>query len=100
MVKAGALDSDSADKAARFVRMCDAFNVPLLFLQDVPGFIVGKEAGKQGIIRHAAKMLYAVSEANVPKITVIVRKSSRAGHFVLCGHAHYPHLSVAPPTAA
>jgi acetyl-CoA carboxylase carboxyltransferase component len=99
MVKAGALDNDSADKAARFVRMCDAFNVPLLFLQDVPGFIVGKEVEKQGIIRHGAKMLYAVSEANVPKITVIVRKAYGAGYFVMCGKGYYPDLIVAWPTA-
>jgi acetyl-CoA carboxylase carboxyltransferase component len=99
MVKAGALDNDSADKAARFIRMCDAFNVPLLFLMDVPGFIVGKEVEKQGIIRHGAKMLYAVSEATVPKITVIVRKAYGAGYFVMCGKGYYPDLIVAWPTA-
>ena len=99
MFKAGALDNDSADKAARFIRMCDAFNVPLLFLQDVPGFIVGKEVEKQGIIRHGAKMLYAVSEATVPKITVIVRKAYGAGYFVMCGKGYYPDLIVAWPTA-
>jgi len=99
MVKAGALDNDSADKAARFIRMCDAFNVPLLCLQDVPGFIVGKEVEKQGIIRHGAKMLYAVSEATVPKITVIVRKAYGAGYFVMCGKGYYPDLIVAWPTA-
>jgi len=99
MFKAGALDNDSADKAARFIRMCDAFNVPLLFLQDVPGFIVGKEVERQGIIRHGAKMLYAVSEATVPKITVIVRKAYGAGYFVMCGKGYYPDLIVAWPTA-
>jgi acetyl-CoA carboxylase carboxyltransferase component len=99
MVKAGALDNDSADKAARFIRMCDAFSVPLLFLQDVPGFIVGKEVEKQGIIRHGAKMLYAVSEATVPKITVVVRKAYGAGYFVMCGKGYYPDLIVAWPTA-
>jgi acetyl-CoA carboxylase carboxyltransferase component len=99
MAKAGALDNDAADKAARFIRMCDAFNVPLLFLQDVPGFIVGKEVEKQGIIRHGAKMLYAVSEATVPKITVIVRKAYGAGYFVMCGKGYYPDLIVAWPTA-
>src|SRR5258708_9960781 len=97
--KAGALDNDSADKAARFIRMCDAFNVPLLFLQDVPGFIVGKEVEKQGIIRHGAKMLYAVSEATVPKITVVVRKAYGAGYFVMCGQGYYPDLIAAWPTA-
>src|SRR5260370_27050447 len=99
MVKAGALDNDSADKAARFIRMCDAFNIPLLFLQDVPGFIVGREVEKQGIIRHGAKMLYAVSEATVPKITVVVRKAYGAGYFVMCGKGYYPDLIVAWPTA-
>ena len=99
MFKAGALDNDSADKAARFIRMCDAFNIPLLFLQDVPGFIVGKEVEKDGIIRHGAKMLYAVSEATVPKITVIVRKAYGAGYFVMCGKGYYPDLIVAWPTA-
>ncbi|GAC1336108.1 MAG: acyl-CoA carboxylase subunit beta [Candidatus Dormibacteria bacterium] len=99
MFKAGALDNDSADKAARFIRMCDAFNVPLLFLQDVPGFIVGKEVESKGIIRHGAKMLYAVSEATVPKITVIVRKAYGAGYFVMCGKGYYPDLIVAWPTA-
>src|SRR5713226_115973 len=99
MVKAGSLDNDSADKAARFIRMCDAFNIPLLFLQDVPGFIVGKEVEKQGIIRHGAKMLYAVSEATVPKITVVVRKAYGAGYFVMCGKGYYPDLIVAWPTA-
>ena len=67
MIKGGALDIDAADKAARFIWLCDAFNVPLVFLQDVPGFIVGTEVEKQGIIRHGAKMLYAVSEATVPE---------------------------------
>ena len=99
MVKAGALDNDSADKAARFIRLCDAFNIPLLFMQDVPGFLVGKEVERQGIIRHGAKMLYAVSEATVPKITVIVRKAYGAGYYVMCGKGYYPDLIVAWPTA-
>ena len=99
MIKAGALDNDSADKAARFIRMCDAFNVPLVYLMDVPGFIVGSEVEKHGIIRHGAKMLYAVSEATVPKITVVVRKAYGAGYFVMCGKGYYPDLIVAWPTA-
>ncbi|MHB8572015.1 MAG: acyl-CoA carboxylase subunit beta [Candidatus Dormibacteria bacterium] len=99
MVKAGALDNDAADKAARFIRMCDAFSVPLLFLQDTPGFLVGSEVEKQGIIRHGAKMLYAVSEATVPKITVIVRKAYGAGYYVMCGRGYHPDLIVAWPTA-
>jgi len=95
----GVLDVNAADKAARFIRMCDAFNVPLLFLQDVPGFIVGNKVEKEGIIRHGAKMLYAVSEATVPKVTVVVRKAYGAGYFVMCGRGYQPDLIVAWPTA-
>jgi acetyl-CoA carboxylase carboxyltransferase component len=95
----GILDVNAADKAARFIRMCDAFNVPLLFLQDVPGFMVGSKVEKEGIIRHGAKMLYAVSEAIVPKVTVIVRKAYGAGYFVMCGRGYQPDLIVAWPTA-
>ncbi len=99
MVLGGALDVDSADKAARFIMLCDAFNIPLLFFQDVPGFMVGSKVERQGIIRHGAKMLYAVSEATVPKITVVVRKAYGAGYFVMCGKAYEPDLIVAWPTA-
>ncbi|HEY6378593.1 MAG TPA: acyl-CoA carboxylase subunit beta [Candidatus Dormibacteraeota bacterium] len=99
MVKGGALDIDAADKAARFISFCDAFNIPLLFLQDVPGFIVGTEVEKQGIIRHGAKMLYAVSEATVPKVTVVLRKAYGAGYFVMCGRGYKPDRLVAWPTA-
>jgi acetyl-CoA carboxylase carboxyltransferase component len=95
----GILDVNAADKAARFIRLCDAFNVPLLFLQDVPGFLVGSKVEKEGIIRHGAKMLYAVSEATVPKVTVIVRKAYGAGYFVMCGRGYQPDLIVAWPTA-
>ncbi len=95
----GVLDLNAADKAARFIRLCDAFNVPLLFLQDVPGFIVGTKVEKEGIIRHGAKMLYAVSEATVPKVTVVVRKAYGAGYFVMCGRGYQPDLIVAWPTA-
>jgi acetyl-CoA carboxylase carboxyltransferase component len=95
----GVLDVNAADKAARFIRMCDAFNVPLLFLMDVPGFIVGSKVEKEGIIRHGAKMLYAVSEATVPKVTVVVRKGYGAGYFVMCGRGYQPDLIVAWPTA-
>src|SRR5207249_3621731 len=73
MHKGGALFVDSADKAARFIWMCDAFGLPLVFLADVPGFMVGTEVERQGIIRHGAKMITAVSEATVPKLSVIVR---------------------------
>jgi methylmalonyl-CoA decarboxylase subunit alpha len=99
MVLGGALDVDSADKAARFIMLCDAFHISLVFLQDVPGFMVGSKVEKQGIIRHGAKMLYAVSEATVPKITVVVRKAYGAGYFVMCGKAYEPDLIVAWPTA-
>jgi Carboxyl transferase domain len=93
MVLGGALDVDSADKAARFIMLCDAFHIPLVFLQDVPGFMVGSKVEKQGIIRHGAKMLYAVSEATVPKVTVVVRKAYGAGYFVMCGKAYEPDLA-------
>jgi acetyl-CoA carboxylase carboxyltransferase component len=99
MVLGGALDVNAADKAARFVRFCDAFNIPLVFLHDVPGFIVGSAVEKQGIIRHGAKMLFAVSEATVPKISVVMRKSYGAGYFVMNGYAYEPDYLVAWPTA-
>jgi acetyl-CoA carboxylase carboxyltransferase component len=99
MQKGGALDSDAADKAARFIRMCDAFNVPLVYLMDVPGFLVGSQVEKDGIIRHGAKMLYATSEATVPKVTVIMRKAYGAGYYVMCGKGYQPDAIVAWPFA-
>ncbi|MCB9578020.1 MAG: acyl-CoA carboxylase subunit beta [Polyangiaceae bacterium] len=96
---AGALENDSADKAAKHIQICDAFNVPLVFLQDVPGFMVGSKVEHEGIIRHGAKMLHAMSAATVPKITVIVRKAYGAGYYVMCGRAYEPDLIVAWPTA-
>ena len=99
MVLGGALDNDAADKAARFIMLCDAFNIPLVFLQDVPGFLVGSKVERAGIIRHGAKMLYAVSEATVPKLTVVLRKAYGAGYFVMCGRAYEPDVIVAWPTA-
>jgi acetyl-CoA carboxylase carboxyltransferase component len=99
MVLGGALDVNAADKAARFVWLCDAFNIPLVFLHDVPGFIVGSAVEKQGIIRHGAKMLFAVSEATVPKISVVLRKSYGAGYFVMNGLAYEADYIVAWPTA-
>jgi acetyl-CoA carboxylase carboxyltransferase component len=95
----GILENDSADKAARFVNLCDAFNIPLLFIQDVPGFMVGSKVEHAGIIRHGAKMLYAVSRATVPKITVVVRKAYGAGYYVMNGKAYEPDLIVAWPSA-
>jgi acetyl-CoA carboxylase carboxyltransferase component len=95
----GILENDSADKAARFINLCDAFGIPLLFLQDVPGFMVGTKVEQAGIIRHGAKMLYAVSRATVPKVTVVVRKAYGAGYYVMCGKAYEPDLIVAWPSA-
>jgi len=99
MVLGGALDNDAADKAARFILLFYAFNIPLVFLQDVPGFMVGSKVERAGIIRHGAKMLYAVSEATVPKLTVVIRKAYGAGYFVMCGRGYEPDLIVAWPTA-
>jgi acetyl-CoA carboxylase carboxyltransferase component len=95
----GVLFVDSADKAARFIWLCDAFNVPLLFLADVPGFMIGTQVERQGIIRHGAKMITAVSEATVPKISVIVRKAYGAGLYAMCGPAFDPDACLALPTA-
>jgi methylmalonyl-CoA decarboxylase subunit alpha len=99
MQKGGALDSDAADKAARFIRMCDAFGLPLVYLMDVPGFLVGSQVEKEGIIRHGAKMLYATAEATVPKVTVIMRKAYGAGYYVMCGKGYQPDTIVAWPFA-
>jgi acetyl-CoA carboxylase carboxyltransferase component len=95
----GILENDSADKSARFINLCDAFGIPLLFLVDVPGFMVGTKVEQAGIIRHGAKMLYAVSRATVPKVTVVVRKAYGAGYYVMCGKAYEPDLIVAWPSA-
>ena len=95
----GILDNNSADKAARFVNLCNAFGIPLVFLMDVPGFMVGTKVEAEGIIRHGAKMLYAVANATVPKITVITRKAYGAGYYVMNGRAYEPDLIVAWPSA-
>jgi acetyl-CoA carboxylase carboxyltransferase component len=95
----GILDNDSADKAARFMNLCNAFGLPLVFLMDVPGFMVGTKVEAAGIIRHGAKMLYAVANATVPKITVVIRKAYGAGYYVMCGRAYEPDLIVAWPSA-
>jgi acetyl-CoA carboxylase carboxyltransferase component len=99
MVRAGALGIDEADKAARFINLCDAFEIPLVFLVDVPGFVVGKEVEHRGIIRHGAKMLHNVSTATVPKITVVLRKAYGAGYFVMAGRQYEADYIVAWPTA-
>jgi methylmalonyl-CoA decarboxylase subunit alpha len=95
----GILDNDSADKAARFINLCNAYGIPLVFLQDVPGFMVGSKVEQGGIIRHGAKMLYAVANATVPKVTVVLRKAYGAGYYVMCGRAYEPDLIVAWPNA-
>ncbi len=98
-VKGGVLFVDSADKAARFIWNCNAFNIPLLFLADVPGFMIGKDVERQGIIRHGAKMISAVSEATVPKISVVVRKAYGAGLYAMAGPAFEPDACLAFPQA-
>jgi acetyl-CoA carboxylase carboxyltransferase component len=98
--KGGVLFVDSADKAARFIQTCNAFNLPLLFLADVPGFMIGTAVERQGIIRHGAKMISAVSEATVPKISVIVRKAYGAGLYAMAGPAFEPDCCIALPSAS
>jgi acetyl-CoA carboxylase carboxyltransferase component len=99
MQKGGVLFVDSADKCARFIWLCDAFNVPLLFLTDVPGFMIGTEVERQGIIRHGAKLITAVTDATVPKICVVVRKAYGAGLYAMSGPAFDPIATIALPTA-
>lgn len=98
-VKGGVLFTDSADKAAKFIQLCDAFNIPLLFLTDVPGFMIGTKVEREGIIRHGAKMLSSMSEATVPKISVIVRKAYGAGLYAMAGPAFEPDCVLAFPNA-
>lgn len=98
-VKGGVLFTDSADKAAKFIQLCNAFNIPLLFLTDVPGFMIGTKVEREGIIRHGAKMLSSMSEATVPKISVIVRKAYGAGLYAMAGPAFDPDAVIAFPNA-
>ena len=98
-VKGGVLFVDSSDKAARFITTCDAFGIPLLFLADVPGFMIGAAVERQGIIRHGAKLISAVSEATVPKLSVVVRKAYGAGLYAMAGPAFAPDACLALPTA-
>ncbi|MGZ4188730.1 MAG: acyl-CoA carboxylase subunit beta [Actinomycetota bacterium] len=98
-VRGGVLFVDSADKAARFIWLCDAFSIPLLFLSDGPGFMIGSKVEREGIIRHGAKMISAVTEATVPKISVIVRKSYGAGLYAMSGPAFDPEATLALPQA-
>ena len=98
-VLAGCLDIDASDKAARFIRFCDAFNIPILTLVDVPGFLPGTAQEYGGIIRHGAKLLYAYSEATVPKITLIVRKSYGGAYLAMCSRDLRADQVIAWPTA-
>jgi acetyl-CoA carboxylase carboxyltransferase component len=95
--KGGVLFVDSADKAARFIWLCDAFNIPLLYLADVPGFMIGTKVERAGIIRAGAKMISAVSEASVPKISVVVRKAYGAGLYAMSGPGFAPDCTLALP---
>jgi acetyl-CoA carboxylase carboxyltransferase component len=98
-VRSGAIFVDSADKAARFITLCDAFNIPLVFLQDVPGFMVGVAVERQGIIRHGAKMVTAMASAEVPRFTVVLRKAYAAGYYAMCAPGFEPRATLALPTA-
>jgi acetyl-CoA carboxylase carboxyltransferase component len=98
-VRSGAIFVDSADKAARFISMCDAYNVPILFLHDVPGFMVGVAVERAGIIRHGAKLITAMSSAEVPKISVVLRKTYAAGFYAMCAPGFQPRATIALPTA-
>ena len=98
-IRGGVLFTDSADKAARFIWLCDAFNIPLLFLCDVPGFMIGSKVERGGIIRHGAKMISAVTEATVPKISVIIRKAYGASLYAMGGPAFDPEATIALPQA-
>ncbi len=93
------LFTDSADKAARFIWLCDAFGIPLVYLADVPGFMIGSEVERGGIIRHGAKMITAVSSATVPQVCVIVRKAYGAGLYAMGGPGFGPDATIALPTA-
>jgi acetyl-CoA carboxylase carboxyltransferase component len=98
-VRSGAIFVDSADKAARFITLCDAFNIPLVFLQDVPGFMVGVAVERQGIIRHGAKLVTAMASAEVPRFTVVLRKAYAAGYYAMCAPGFEPRATLALPTA-
>ncbi len=97
--KGGVLFTDSADKATRFITLCDAFSIPLIYLADVPGFMIGSEVERGGIIRHGAKMVSAVSSATVPQICVVVRKAYGAGLYAMAGPGFGPDATIALPTA-
>jgi acetyl-CoA carboxylase carboxyltransferase component len=96
---AGVLDCNSSDKAARFIRFCDAFNIPLVTLEDLPGYLPGVDQEHAGVIRHGAKILYAYSEATVPKITIILRKAYGGGYIAMCSSHLKADFVFAWPTA-
>ena len=96
---AGVLDCDSSDKAARFIRFCDAFNIPIVTLEDMPGYLPGVDQEHAGVIRHGAKLLYAYSEATVPKITVILRKAYGGGYIAMNSRHLRADFVFAWPTA-
>jgi acetyl-CoA carboxylase carboxyltransferase component len=98
-VKGGVLFVDSADKAARFIWLCNAYNIPLVYLADVAGFMVGSKVEREGIIRHGAKMIFATAQATVPKISVVIRKCYGAGLYAMCGPAYEPDAALALPQA-
>ena len=98
-VKGGVLFTDSADKATRFIWTCDAFSIPLVYLADVPGFMIGSEVERGGIIRHGAKMVSAVASATVPQFCVVVRKAYGAGLYAMGGPGFAPDATIALPTA-
>ena len=99
MAKGGVLFTDSADKAARFIWLCDAYSIPLIYLADVPGFMIGSEVERGGIIRHGAKMVSAVASATVPQFCVVVRKAYGAGLYAMGGPGFAPDATIALPTA-
>jgi acetyl-CoA carboxylase carboxyltransferase component len=98
-VRGGVLFVDSADKSARFIEMCDAYNLPLLYFADVPGFMIGSDVERQGIIRHGAKMITAMASATVPQLSIIVRKAYGAGLYAMNGPGFEPDICIALPTA-
>ncbi|MFB3820230.1 MAG: carboxyl transferase domain-containing protein, partial [Candidatus Methylomirabilales bacterium] len=98
-IMAGCLDIDASDKAARFVRFCDAFNIPLLTIVDVPGYLPGSAQEHGGVVRHGAKLLYAYSEATVPKVTLIVRKSYGGAYLAMCSRHLGADVVIAWPQA-
>jgi acetyl-CoA carboxylase carboxyltransferase component len=99
-VKGGVLFVDSADKATRFMTLCDAFGIPLVFLSDVPGFMIGSAVEKQGIIRHGAKMISAMASCTTPRVCVVVRKAYGAGLYAMSGPGFDPDATLALPTAS